>query len=687
MQPEKIGRYEIKAELGRGGMATVYRAYDPMFEREVALKVLPTELMHDELFRGRFEREAKIIAKLEHAAIVPVYDVGQENNQPYFVMRFMAGGSLSERMSEAPVSLEETARIVDRVATALDYAHSKGIIHRDLKPGNILFDEVGDPYISDYGIAKLAQAQQTNLTGSSIIGTPTYMSPEQAQGNEIDGRSDLYSLGVIVYEMLSTKPPYEAATPLGMVFKHVSDPIPHILDINPNLPSATEAVLEKAMAKNPDDRFRTATDFALALDALARGETPDLSRTSPATTHYRVPAARPTGTLPKQKKSSPVGWIVGGVIGILVLGAIIWGGMRFAAQSVPPTVTAAPINTPLPTDSVAQVVAPVATTAVPPTATTAPLPGVGGADKIAVTSGNNIWVMDIDGSNPLQLTTDSKPKFGLQWLSDPNKLLYARDKCVYIIDVSTKKTIKITCFDEADYFEGFRVSPDGKQVAIDVDRQVFVVPFDVTALAGAHSRNAVESMNGCLAYRAVAAKGVWWSNDGQKLAILYLLGSEESDALADTVRVIDIHSCHSADPVVLDDFPATRFIPDDYQDNLQLPSVSWDGENLFLFNTLKRNDGYGPLYTYDISLVQEDKINPIKGLCCYRDARFSPDGSYIMFAFQDITQGETNKTEVYYIPLSDLGPNKTFQPINFPPNFFADPREKPQFALRPAVPK
>ena len=153
MQPEKIGRYEIKAELGRGGMATVYKAYDPKFEREVALKVLPHELLHDVQFRGRFEREAKIIARLEHAAIVPVYDVGDDNGQPYFVMRYMTGGSLSERLTSEPISLQETARIIQRVAAALDYAHSKGIIHRDLKPGNILFDETGDPFISDYGIA------------------------------------------------------------------------------------------------------------------------------------------------------------------------------------------------------------------------------------------------------------------------------------------------------------------------------------------------------------------------------------------------------------------------------------------------------------------------------------------------------------------------------------------------------
>jgi serine/threonine protein kinase len=151
MTPKKIGRYEIIGELGRGGMATVYLAHDPNFEREVAVKVLPQEHKRAPQFRARFEREAKVIAKLEHAAIVPVYDVGTEDGQPYFVMRHMAGGSLADRMKAGLIPLAETNRIFLRLCAALDYAHSKGIAHRDLKPGNILFDDAGDPYVSDYG--------------------------------------------------------------------------------------------------------------------------------------------------------------------------------------------------------------------------------------------------------------------------------------------------------------------------------------------------------------------------------------------------------------------------------------------------------------------------------------------------------------------------------------------------------
>jgi serine/threonine protein kinase len=674
MYPQKIGRYEIKAELGRGGMATVYKAYDPTFEREVALKVLPQELLHDAQFRGRFEREAKIIARLEHAAIVPVYDVGQEKDQPYFVMRYMAGGSLSERMGDAPMSLPETAHIIQRIAAALDYAHSKGIIHRDLKPGNILFDETGSPFISDYGIAKLALSQ-TNLTGSSIIGTPTYMSPEQAQGEEIDGRSDIYSLGVIIYEMLSGKPPYHATTPLGVVFKHVSEPIPHILDINPNLPASTEAVIEKAMAKDPNNRFRVAMDLAVALDDLARGEIPDLDRTVPVGTHL---FSRPKSTAEtiSIKPSKSRLWVWGG-IALVILAALIWGGVHFAAQSIPLTPTLTPSFTPMPP-----------THAIPPPRLSTPLPvipvanlGLGGLDKIALIAGNNIWSMNPDGSELIQLSNDSKPKFDLQWLPDGKRLLYIEDKCTYTLDATTQKITRVVCFDDVKFLDGFRVSPDGKQVAISLDRRLYVMPFDLQNLANMHNRAALDGLKGCLSYTAISAKSALWSRDSQKLAVMYALGHNDG-RVADTIRVVDVHRCQDGDPLVLDDFPARHFIPEGYTDNLILPSFSWDGADLFLINTFKRNDGYGHLYSYDLSIGQEKKINPIKGLCCYRDARFSPDGQFVLFAYQDFSKGSDSETLVYYIPLKDMGSDKTFEPLKLPFNFFTNPREKPEFALR-----
>lgn len=693
MRLTKVGRYEIKAELGRGGMATVYRAYDPTFEREVALKILPRELMHDEQFTVRFAREAKIIARLEHAAIVPVYDVGEDEEQPYFVMRMMTGGSLSDRMKDGAFSVEETARVVLRVAAALDYAHSKGIIHRDLKPGNILFDEADDPYISDYGIAKLAQSQ-TNVTGSSIIGTPAYMSPEQGQGEDIDSRSDIYSLGVIIYEMLSGVVPYQANTPLGVVFKHVTEPIPHILDKNPNLPMAIEAVIEKAMAKNRNDRFASAMDLAMALGALVRGETPDLDRTSPVATHLRLQAIHyATQNSPKvsAEKGGTVSksrwWIFGG-IGVLILAALAWAGIRLSSAAAPPTTTPLSITS-TPDGSLVLVPSPMPTdveVATTPTATATPsgpvLLTVGGADGIAFISGNKIWLSDIDGGNLTQLTSDIKPKFDLQWLPDGNSLVYVQDECAFQLDVSTRSIAKLICF-KADFFEGFRVSPDGKQVAISVDRQLFVIPFDKTLLESIHDRNGLAAVDGCLAYQAVAAKNSLWSLDGQKLALMFLLGGNDR-RVAETVRIMDIHNCRSSDPLILDEFPAKHFIPESYKTNQVLPSFSWDGKGMFIFNSLKRNEGYGPLYTYDMLSQHENKINPINGACCYRDARISPDGKFILFVFQDLSLGADSETLAYYIPLEKIGANTTFAPINFPASLFADPRAHPQFALRVA---
>ncbi len=267
MTLENIGPYEIKAELGRGGMATVYRAYDPRVDREVAIKVLPREMLHDPQFHVRFEREIKMVAKLEHPAIVPIYDVGDIDGQPYYVMRLMSGGTLSDWIEKGGFSIEDTARIIERLASGLAYAHKKGVIHRDLKPGNILFDQNGDPYLSDFGVAKFMDVAQ-NLTGSAVIGTPAYMSPEQAQSGEVDARSDVYGLGAIIYEMLSGSQPYSAETPMGVVVKHITEPIPEILDSKPELPEAVDTIIKTAMAKEREQRFATTSELAQALESV-----------------------------------------------------------------------------------------------------------------------------------------------------------------------------------------------------------------------------------------------------------------------------------------------------------------------------------------------------------------------------------------------------------------------------------
>jgi eukaryotic-like serine/threonine-protein kinase len=434
MTPKKtIGRYQIKRELGRGGMATVYRAFDPMFDREVALKVLPRELLHNAQFHKRFAREAKTIAKLEHTVIVPVYDVGEDDGQPYFVMRIMSGGSLAERIAKGPLTLDEAAAMMTRIASGLDYAHKKNIVHRDLKPGNILFDEAGDPYISDFGIAKISQAQQTHLTGSTgIVGTPAYMSPEQAQGDKVDYRSDIYALGVILYEMLSGRLPYDSNTPMGIAVKHITEPIPHILDDNPNLPYMIEAVIEKALAKDPEARYPNAASFATALSAVARGENPDLSAVALAPT--RAIVIENTTPLPPPEKKwlgiAPKFWLAG--IGALALIGIILG-IAFSSNA---SATAPIENTPvaaLATEEISPTPEPISPSPTPepaPTEEPQPVGLPGEADWFAYIQVNDIWVMPLHTQGaPIKLTTTTREKTIQQWMPDGKDILYIQDKC------------------------------------------------------------------------------------------------------------------------------------------------------------------------------------------------------------------------------------------------------------------
>ncbi len=297
--PTTVGRYVIKEELGQGGMATVFLAFDPRFEREVAIKVLPHAFLHDPAFRQRFEREAKTIAGLEHKAIVPVYDFGEHEGQPYLVMRHMAGGSLIDRLRQGPISLEETARIISRLASALDKAHKAGIVHRDLKPGNILFDQSGDAYLADFGIAKLLE-QTASLTGTgSVIGTPAYMSPEQAKGvGDIDGRSDIYALGAILFEMLTGKLPYDSDTPMGLVVKHIMEPVPRIRDSNPDLPQGVEGVIVRSMAKEREQRYQTTSQMAHELNKVDTSAAEPRAAAMAATVVEPIPAPPPAAYQP-----------------------------------------------------------------------------------------------------------------------------------------------------------------------------------------------------------------------------------------------------------------------------------------------------------------------------------------------------------------------------------------------------
>ena len=283
---QTLGQYTIESPIGQGGMAAVYKAYQARVRRYVAVKVLPEVLATDPSFIARFEREAYTIAQLEHPAIVPVYDYGEAGNITYIVMRYIDTGSLAARLKQGPLSYAEIKRLTRQIAEGLSYAHRQGVIHRDLKPDNIFLDSEGNALLGDFGIAHIAEGTQ-ELTGNAVIGTPAYMSPEQGRGRGIDGRSDIYALGIILFELFTGQVPFKAENPMGIVVKHITEPMPDPRTIKAEIPAEVAAVIMKATAKEADGRFNTPLALAAALEEALSG----VAETTPG----RLPATKLPG--------------------------------------------------------------------------------------------------------------------------------------------------------------------------------------------------------------------------------------------------------------------------------------------------------------------------------------------------------------------------------------------------------
>lgn len=277
---QRLGHYELRDLLGRGGMAVVYRAYQTNLKRTVALKVLSPSLAASPHYAARFIREAETVAGLEHPHIIPIYDYGTESAVSYVAMRLLTGGTLSDRLrfreaeGQALPSIDEVAALLEKVGSALDYAHNAGVVHRDIKPSNIMFDQHGNPFLTDFGIAKLLDDSITQLTQQGgTLGTPTHMAPEQWRGDPVSAASDQYSMAVVVYTLLSGHLPFEAATTHGLMFKHLGEMPTPIHVQRAGLPEAVTRVLERALAKNEGDRFPTLTSFAISLRQASAGVT------------------------------------------------------------------------------------------------------------------------------------------------------------------------------------------------------------------------------------------------------------------------------------------------------------------------------------------------------------------------------------------------------------------------------
>ncbi|MBA3532253.1 MAG: serine/threonine protein kinase, partial [Ardenticatenales bacterium] len=345
---QMLGPYHIIRQIGLGGMATVYQAYQPAMDRNVAIKVLPRRSAESPEFMGRFHQEARTIAKLEHPHILPVHDFGESEGIPYFVMRYFESGTLLDRLMAGPLSMAEVDRLFTQLAEALGYAHSRGVIHRDVKPSNALIDERGDLFLTDFGVAKLlAGTSNFTETGNLGPGTPTYMSPEQAQGEILDQRSDIYSLGIVLYEMLLGRVPYQAETPLAVLLKHLQEPLPLPSTRMPAISPVIERVLLKALAKEREARFDSTASLldawkrALAEVDLSKHPQPLAATPAiiPATVRDSKPAASPvkppaTPAVPSTPKRWSLAWMAGTAALLLLLFSAITIGNQLRQQAV-----------------------------------------------------------------------------------------------------------------------------------------------------------------------------------------------------------------------------------------------------------------------------------------------------------------------------------------------------------------
>jgi serine/threonine-protein kinase len=299
---KQLGPYRIVSLLGEGGMAAVYKAYHATMDRFVALKILSKHAAGDPQFAARFQQEARVLAQLQHPHVLPVYDFGEADGYAYLAMPFIESGTLVGLMKSRPLPLSQVRRIVTQIGDALDYAHSHGLVHRDVKPSNVLLDSRGNCLLTDFGIAKIIQSSLRLTPTDGLIGTPAYMSPEQGLGDTLDQRSDIYSLGIILYELATGRPPYEAETPMAVVIKHIHDPLPSPRTLNPELPLGLEQVILRALAKKREERFATAGELVQALKAAI----PETWPGHPGQIIVPARVSRPRGTV------HPSPWAPGG---------------------------------------------------------------------------------------------------------------------------------------------------------------------------------------------------------------------------------------------------------------------------------------------------------------------------------------------------------------------------------------
>ena len=747
MDLQSIGRYDIKSLIGQGGMSAVYLGYDPRSQREVAIKILPPYYLHSSKFRERFEREALMIALLEHPAIVPVYDMGEEDGQPYIVMRYMSGGSLSDKLKRGPIPLRECMEMYLRLAPALDTAHARGVTHRDVKPDNLLFDKYDNVFLSDFGLARLRETIGfANISDGSVMGTPAYMSPEQIQGDrEIDGRSDIYSMGVVLYQMLCGTVPFSGTTAASVMMMHLVNPVPLIYEQNKTLPSAIQTVLDIAMAKDPDDRYQSATDFAKALQAVTTGvhkkpilqnvannatqhpadrstliippkkaadstrrgagtagkpsivngskasipgdtngvrvtTTPVVNTAQPRVERALAPSTSQPDPLKKRPRTIPLWGLLVGFIVILALSLTLilrsLGVFPFSLllnSSQPPNRSLVQKNPTAKTSGTG--VSSVQTPAI-----------LGQADKLAFVKSSDIWVSDLDGSDLVQLTTDGEKKSNLHWSPDGQSVIYTSANCINLVGLQTRQMLTLTCFTGIPSINAFDISPDGQKVALGLAQSdLYLLPYSQLFNLRQSSLPAdILSFAQCSFFAPYntreAIKAVNWSLNDGRLAML--LSTLVDGVYRDEISILDFGQC-TASPLMVKEILPTYFLFTlrGYYDHPEITSLSWNGNDQLLLNGYVNNQGFGDLHLYDLDKNQSSALAP-NGTCCYRDAHWSPDGTYLFYSFQPEAGGEVS---LYYTPSAELRQSGgSMASLELPAGFLTSGFETLQPALRTA---
>jgi len=469
---KSIGRYRIVSKLGEGGMATVYKAEDSVLERNVAIKVILPDYQQTDNFLKRFEREAKAHAQLSHPNIVKILDFGEFEGYPYLVMEYVANGTLKSIMKkhDGPIAWKEACAMIARVARSLDNAHNNKIVHRDVKPANILINESGQPMLSDFGIVKIIEGSNTTgLTATGTgIGTPHYMSPEQAQGRPLDGRSDIYSLGVIFYEMVTGKKPFEAKTPMEVALKHVNDPAPHARQLEPDLPSAIDQIIYKAMAKKPADRYPDMKSFAEAIEA----QIPDWSSSQP----FKTVKAKPKKTTSSSGWKKNLKWIIPAVLVIAIaIGVLTTQGNSETEPTEAPTEpvmaavdkpTSEPKATQIPTKSL---------TAVPTLSPTSVQEETNTDETVSQTTINAIQPENL--ANVIEINRLERVSVvQMDWSQDGETIAVAGGSGITLVDPTTLKETSTIKTNSAVLALTF--APDNQTLAYIADSQIHII--DVT---------------------------------------------------------------------------------------------------------------------------------------------------------------------------------------------------------------